>query len=75
MGTKRVVEEAVEESQNSISLELDAKGNLKPSVKFYFEDRSSWQAEADRAIEALAYLLEQWERTPKPYKGGQGEGK
>jgi hypothetical protein len=44
-------------------------------VKFYFEDRSSWQREADRAIEALAYLLEQWERTPKPYKGGQGEGK
>jgi hypothetical protein len=30
MGTKRVVEEAVEESQNSISLELDTKAISSP---------------------------------------------
>lgn len=59
--SKRIVEEVVE-NQNSISLEIDSKGILKPSVKFYFDDREDWKTEADRALDALSYLIREWRK-------------
>lgn len=58
--TKRIVEETIQENQNSISLELDSRGMLKPSVKFYFEDREDWRTEANRALDALSFLIREW---------------
>jgi len=58
--SRKIIQEESTESQNSIALELDAKGNLKAAVKFYFEDREEWQKEADRALSALRYLMEKW---------------
>jgi len=59
---RKIVEES--RTLTSLSLEMDASGRLKPTMKLYFEQPQEWKTYAGMAQEALSYL--RGEKQEKP---------
>ena len=53
-GTKKIIESVVTtEAQDSVELSVDAKGNVKPSVKCYDKDINEASKRAQETLDVL----------------------